>query len=226
MAIVTAVGATSWGTTLGIILAREGHDVRLLARTESEAAGLEAARENSRFVPGVPFPNSMHALADPVQAHDSADLTIFAVPSQTLRANARGVAHAIPNDTIVVSAVKGLELSSGKRMSQVTMIHDLDVRFRLMDEFGEYGQVISLPNPPLEDTTVPATGTLLAVFVPSPPQPADVSATTTARYKTRMTPSAVTNGQTDARAGIHFRATARPSWVSWACQTCRMPPPR
>ena len=119
MAIVTAVGATSWGTTLGIILARQGHDVRLLARTDAEASALETARENSRFVPGVPFPDSMRALADPVQAHDSADLTIFAVPSQTLRANARAVAHAIPNDTIVVSAVKGLELSTGKRMSQV-----------------------------------------------------------------------------------------------------------
>ena len=119
MAIVTAIGATSWGTTLGIILARQGHEVRLLARTETEAAGLESARENSRFVPGVQFPESMHALADPVEAHDSADLTIFAVPSQTLRDNARAVAHAIPNSTIVVSAVKGLELSSGKRMSQV-----------------------------------------------------------------------------------------------------------
>ena len=66
MAIVTAVGATSWGTTLGIILAREGHEVRLLARTEAEASDLESARENGRFVPGVPFPESMHALADPV----------------------------------------------------------------------------------------------------------------------------------------------------------------
>ncbi len=119
MAIVTAVGATSWGTTLGIILAREGHEVRLLARTEAEASGLESARENARFVPGVQFPESMHALADPVEANDSADLTIFAVPSQTLRDNAHAVAHAIPNGTVVVSAAKGLELSSGKRMSEV-----------------------------------------------------------------------------------------------------------
>ena len=119
MAIVTAVGATSWGTTLGIILAREGHEVRLLARTEAEASGLECARENARFVPGVQFPESMHALADPAEANDSADLTIFAVPSQTLRANARAVAHAIPDGTVVVSAAKGLELSSGKRMSEV-----------------------------------------------------------------------------------------------------------
>ena len=119
MAIVTAVGATSWGTTLGIILARQGHEVRLLARTEAEAAGLESSRENSRFVPGVLFPESMHAVADPVEAQDSADLTIFAVPSQTLRSNARAVAHAISRDTIVVSAAKGLELSTFKRMSQV-----------------------------------------------------------------------------------------------------------
>ena len=119
MAIVTAVGATSWGTTLGIILAREGHEVRLLARTDTEAVGLESAGENARFVPGVQFPESMHAVADPVEAHDSADITIFAVPSQTLRANARAVAHAIPDNAVVVSAAKGLELSSGKRMSEV-----------------------------------------------------------------------------------------------------------
>ncbi len=50
----------------------------------------------------------------------------------------------------------------GKRMRQVRLIHDLDARFRLMDEFGDYGQVISLPNPPLEDVTDAATGTLLA----------------------------------------------------------------
>ena len=119
MAIVTAVGATSWGTTLGIILAREGHEVRLLARTEEEAASFESARENARFVPGFQFPESMHALADPVEAHDSADLSIFAVPSQMLRDNARAVAHAIPDSTVVVSAAKGLELSSGRRMSEV-----------------------------------------------------------------------------------------------------------
>ena len=71
--------------------------------------------------------------------------------------------HIFPGDFYaqMTKAAPRLE-NIGKRMSQVTMIHDLDVRFRLMDEFGEYGQAISLPNPPLEDTTDPATGTLLA----------------------------------------------------------------
>ena len=118
MSVVTVVGATSWGTTLGIILARQGHDVRLLARTEDEALALETRRENARFVPGFPFPNSMRASAD-ADAFSGADLAILAVPSHTLRDNIRKVAAHIPADCIVVSAVKGLELNTGRRMSEL-----------------------------------------------------------------------------------------------------------
>ena len=127
MAIVTAIGATSWGTTLGIILARQGHDVRLLARTDDEATRLQSHRENARFVPGFAFPGSMHATADRSAAFDSANLTIFAVPSQTVRANARMVADFVPADAIVVSAVKGLELTSARRMSEVLAAEMPDV---------------------------------------------------------------------------------------------------
>jgi glycerol-3-phosphate dehydrogenase (NAD(P)+) len=119
MATVTVIGTTSWGTTLGIILAREGHVVRLMARTDDEARLLNSERENSRFVPGFPFPDSMHSTADPDVAFASTDLTIFAVPSQTMRANVRRLAEHILPDTILVSAVKGLELSTVRRMSQV-----------------------------------------------------------------------------------------------------------
>lgn len=71
--------------------------------------------------------------------------------------------HIFPGDFYkhMTKAAPRLE-NIGKRMQQVTMVHDLDVRFRLMDQFGEYGQVISLPNPPLEDITDAATGTELA----------------------------------------------------------------
>ena len=129
MAGIAAIGATSWGTTLGIVLARRGHDVRLLARSEDEARALESARENARFVPGFRFPDTMRAVSDPAAALDSADLAIFAVPSQTMRRNARAVAGRIPEGCVVVSAAKGLELSSGRRMSQV-----------LADEIPEYAR--------------------------------------------------------------------------------------
>ncbi len=119
MAVATAVGATSWGTTLAIILAREGHEARLLARTDDEARALETARENARFAPDVRFPPAMRATSDAAAACEGADLVIFAVPAQTLRANVRKIASAISPDSIAISAVKGLELSSGMRMSEV-----------------------------------------------------------------------------------------------------------
>ena len=50
----------------------------------------------------------------------------------------------------------------GKRMQAVVAIHDLDERFRQMDPFGDYRQMISLPNPPLEEITDPEMGSELA----------------------------------------------------------------
>ncbi|HEY1983539.1 MAG TPA: amidohydrolase, partial [Xanthobacteraceae bacterium] len=48
------------------------------------------------------------------------------------------------------------------RLGSVTKIYDLDARFREMDEFGDYRQVISLPNPPIEDFAAPGQGLMLA----------------------------------------------------------------
>ncbi len=55
----------------------------------------------------------------------------------------------------------GLE-NIGKRMQSVKQVHDLDERFRAMDPFGDYRQIISLPNPPIEDITSPSQGIELA----------------------------------------------------------------
>ena len=119
MPTVTIVGTTTWGTTLGIVLARQGVQVRLLARTEGEAAQLEAKRENARFVPGVRFPDALHASALPRQAFDDADVALFVVPSKTLRDNARRYAEYIGPSSVVVSATKGLEVGTSNRMSRV-----------------------------------------------------------------------------------------------------------
>lgn len=119
MAKVGVVGTTSWGTTLAVIIARQGHDVYLCARTAEEAERLKADGENARFVPGVTFPKTLCVTADPYEAFSGAVLAIFAVPAQTLRENARKVRDAVEADAVVVSATKGLEMATGKRMSEV-----------------------------------------------------------------------------------------------------------
>ena len=119
MAKIGIVGTTSWGTTLAILLARQGLDLRLWARTEQEAALLRSQGENSRFVPGVKFPPNLLATASQAEAFHQADMLIIAVPSQTLRDNLRKVRDSLPGSPVVVSAAKGLELHTGKRMSQI-----------------------------------------------------------------------------------------------------------
>ena len=50
----------------------------------------------------------------------------------------------------------------GKRSRNIPVMWDLDARFRMMDEFGEYRQVISLASPPIESFAQPEVASVLA----------------------------------------------------------------
>lgn len=112
------VGATAWGTTLAVHLARNGVPATLLAREAAEAAQLDEAREHRRRLPGIAFPDALVVSGDPA-AVVGADLVVFVVPSRTLIANARTVAPHVPAGATVLSAVKGIEAETGRRMSEV-----------------------------------------------------------------------------------------------------------
>ncbi len=119
MVKVGVVGTTSWGTTLAIILARQGVDVTILARTEDEAARLNAQGENERFVPGVMFPSGVRVTAYADEAFSGAKLALIVVPSRTFRENVQKMAGSLEDATVVISATKGLEIGTGRRMSEI-----------------------------------------------------------------------------------------------------------
>ncbi len=121
MSSATVIGPTSWGTTLAIILAKNGVQTTLLARTEAEAAALEAARENARFLPGVSFPEGLTCTHDYGEALASTDMLALAVPSSSFRHNVRRIYDSINGSPIVLSASKGLEMDTGKSMSQALL---------------------------------------------------------------------------------------------------------
>lgn len=112
------VGTTAWGTTLAVLLARNGVRVTLLARDGAEAAQLETDRANNRRLPGITFPPGLEASADPARLA-SAQLVCFVVPSQTMAANARAVEDAVPAGAVVLSGSKGIEHATGRRMTEV-----------------------------------------------------------------------------------------------------------
>ena len=119
MAQVGVVGTTTWGTTLAMIAARAGANAALWARTQAEADEIRRTGENRPLLPGVKLPAGVGVTASPHEALGGAELVIIAVPSRTMRVNARAVKDAIAPSTVVVSATKGLEIDSGKRMTEV-----------------------------------------------------------------------------------------------------------
>ena len=115
------VGTGAWATTLGILLARTGHETVLWSRSEARAAELSRARVNERSVPGVQFPASMSVSASLHESFSESDLVIVAVPSVSVRQNLKDVSNALSSVTSIVCATKGIEIESGKRMSEVIL---------------------------------------------------------------------------------------------------------
>lgn len=125
---IAIIGTTTWGKTLGVVLAHKGLQVRLWARTEREATELRKAGPNSALLPGVTFPPQLSITSLLGEALAEVKAVILVVPSQTLRHNIRLVQGYLNGSMLVVSAAKGLEIGSGKRMSQV-IAEEIDPRF-------------------------------------------------------------------------------------------------
>ncbi|MFC1984641.1 NAD(P)H-dependent glycerol-3-phosphate dehydrogenase [Chloroflexota bacterium] len=115
---IAIIGTTSWGKTLGVALARNGLEVRLWARTEQEATELRNDGSNPTLSPGT-FPPQLSVTSSLSEALAEVDAVILVVPSQTMRQNTRLVKDYLKGSMLIVSAAKGLEAGSNKRMSQV-----------------------------------------------------------------------------------------------------------
>jgi glycerol-3-phosphate dehydrogenase (NAD(P)+) len=119
MTRVAVFGAGSWGTAFSMVLADAGTDVILWARRAELAEALNAKHENPDYLPGIALPETIRATADAAEAMDGAAVVVLAVPSQTLRANLAGWAPLLPDNSVLVSLMKGIELGTTKRMSEV-----------------------------------------------------------------------------------------------------------
>lgn len=119
MSRIAIIGTTTWGKTLGVVLANKGLEVSLWARTEQEAIKLRNGGPNPDLIPGVSFPARLSITSILNEAMAETEAVILAVPSQTMRENIRLAGEYLGSSMLVVSAAKGLELVSNKRMSQV-----------------------------------------------------------------------------------------------------------
>lgn len=112
-------GTGSWGTAFAMVLADAGCEVTLWGRRAALVDAINNGRTNPDYLPGVELPTSVRATTDPAEAAHGAEFAVLAVPSQTLRGNLAEWAPLLPADTVLVSLMKGVELGTAKRMSEV-----------------------------------------------------------------------------------------------------------
>lgn len=113
------LGAGSWGTAYGKVLADAGCDVTVWARREVMAEAINTRHENPDYLPGIVLPQRLRATTDAIEALAGADIVAFAVPAQTLRHTLSELTAAIEPDALLVSLAKGVELVTMLRMTEV-----------------------------------------------------------------------------------------------------------
>jgi glycerol-3-phosphate dehydrogenase (NAD(P)+) len=116
---VAVLGAGNWGTAYAKVLVDAGNDVTLWARRVEIARAIDETHQNPEYLDGIVLPSSLRATHDAAAALDGADLVAIAVPSQSLRENLAGWASLLPSDATLVSLMKGVELGTMLRMSEV-----------------------------------------------------------------------------------------------------------
>ena len=119
MGKVAVMGAGSWGTAYAMICADAGEDVVLWARRPEVAKVINADHRNPDYLGDAEIPASIRGTADEQEALDGAEVVVVAVPSHALRANLQSWSESVSRNAIYVSLIKGIEVESRKRASQI-----------------------------------------------------------------------------------------------------------
>lgn len=114
---IAVVGSGGWGTALSMLLHENRHEVTLISWSKEESDHLAETLENP-FLPGVRLPEDMRYTADPA-AVSGCTLVVVVPPSFAIRSTAEKIAPFLRPDVILVSATKGIEPDTGKRMSEI-----------------------------------------------------------------------------------------------------------
>ena len=116
---VAILGAGSWGTAFAQIAADAGNEVSIWGRTPKTVEEINNDHHNFKFHPDNKLPKSITASTDAQNVLKDADVVVLAIPAQTLRQNLSDWGSSIPRAAFILSLLKGIEVGSLERMSQV-----------------------------------------------------------------------------------------------------------
>jgi glycerol-3-phosphate dehydrogenase (NAD(P)+) len=116
---VAIIGAGACGTAFAQVAADAGNAVRLLARDRKVAKSIDSRHRNPAHLRDVKLPRRIHATTDAKSALRGAEIVFVGVSAQVADTVLRDLRRILPREAVVVSLMKGIELGSGRRMSQV-----------------------------------------------------------------------------------------------------------
>ncbi len=159
MVAVGVIGSGGWGTTLALLLATKGYQTTLWEHHPERAQEMQQQRENTLFLPDIPFPEALTVTPSIEEAAQGKELLILVTPSQRIRENAHLLAPHIDKETLLVSASKGIEISTLKRMTEVIAEEIPDAWGRLV--------ALSGPNIAREVAEHKPTAAVVAAYIPA-----------------------------------------------------------
>ncbi len=120
---VGILGGGSWGTTLAILLYEKGLSVKIWEFSGEQVEIICKKRENVKFLPGIFIPQEIEITSCLEDVVKDSNVIVIALPSQVVREVVQRLVPMITPDVVIVSGVKGLEISTMKRISEVIREH-------------------------------------------------------------------------------------------------------
>lgn len=136
---VAVLGAGSWGTALAILLANKGCNVSIWGRRREQLETMIETGENKEYLPGVALPSNINLTWDLEKCLYKNDYILVVVPSHAMREIICLIKNLIKDNTVIISASKGLEVSTLLRMTEV-------IKEELPEDMHRYIAVISGPS--------------------------------------------------------------------------------
>jgi glycerol-3-phosphate dehydrogenase (NAD(P)+) len=120
MTRIAIIGGGSWGTALGLVAGRAGHEVSLWSRNATVVEEINREHVNSAYLKSHALPETISAMCEMSGAVKGAELVLLASPSHATRELLSGMLSFVEPEMLFVSATKGIEIETGKRISEVT----------------------------------------------------------------------------------------------------------
>jgi glycerol-3-phosphate dehydrogenase (NAD(P)+) len=119
MSKVTVFGAGAWGSTMAQVLSDAGNEVLLWGRSAEVISEINSSHTNRKYLQGHVLPDAIVATTELTEAFNFSDIYILAIPAQQLRSTLQDWKGHFGKDCTIVSTLKGIEISTQMRMTEV-----------------------------------------------------------------------------------------------------------